>query len=93
MNKKENFDWMLVGGHPVSDVAAAYFPGVRPDSATRTFRNQIHQYPALYKTLCEAGYTDHLHMLLPVHIAAIVRAWMMPGAALREAERISLQEE
>lgn len=84
--KPLNFDWMLTGCHPLSEVASAYFPEVRTDSASRLLRKQVVFYPALYADLCEAGYTEHTTMLTPLHIAALIRIWGLPGMAREAAE-------
>ncbi len=90
--KTEDFSWMLSGCHRISDVAAAYFSDVRVDSATRTFRRQVRLYPKLFTALLEAGYTEHITVLTPVHIAAVIHAWGMPGMAREEAELLFREE-
>lgn len=87
--KNLSFDWMLIGCHPLSEVASAYFPGMRVDSAARRFRRQVLRFPKLRAALGEMEYTEHTTMLLPVHIAAVVCAWGMPGTARQEVERLS----
>lgn len=36
--KEVNFDWLLQGCHPLSEVAQAYFPCMHNSSAVRSFR-------------------------------------------------------
>lgn len=78
---------MLTGSHPLSEVASAYFPGVRTDSAVRTFRKQLLLYPQLYEEFCAAGYTAHTTILMPIHIAGLIRTWGLPGMAQGEADK------
>ena len=85
--KPLNFDWMLTGCHPLSEVASAYFPSIRTDSAARTFRKQLLLYPQLYNELCTAGYTVHTTILTPIHIAGLIRTWGLPGMARGEADK------
>ncbi len=78
---------MLTGCHPLSEVASAYFPSIRTDSAARTFRKQLLLYPQLYNELCTAGFTVHTTILTPIHIAGLIRTWGLPGMARGEADK------
>ena len=85
--KQNNYDRLLFGCHPLCEVAAAYFPCDLTASSTRAFRRQVKLYPRLYTCLCELGYTEHTNILMPIHIAAVVREWGMPGEAFMEMRR------
>ena len=56
--KERNFDWLLQGCHPLSEVAQAYYPCEYNSSSIRSFRKHIKGIPQLYADLLEAEYTD-----------------------------------
>ena len=87
--KQTDYDWLLFGCHPISDVAMAYCPCEHTTSSTRAFRRLVKLCPRLYDTLCQTGYTEHFNTLLPVQIAAVIREWGMPGEAFLERQKRS----
>ena len=90
--KQTDFDWLLFGCHPVSDVAMAYCPCEHTTSSTRAFRKLVKLFPRLYACLNKAGYTERLTTLVPLQIAAVIREWGMPGEAFFEMQKHSLEE-
>ena len=54
--KERNFDWLLQGCHPLSEVAQAYYPCEYNSSSIRSFRKHIKGIPQLYADLLEAEY-------------------------------------
>lgn len=56
--KQTDYEWMLFGCHPVSDVAMAYCSCEHTTSSTRAFRKLVKLYPRLYEALCRYGYTE-----------------------------------
>ncbi len=46
--KHPDYDWMLFGCHPISDIAMAYCPCEHATSSTRAFRRLLRLYPKLY---------------------------------------------
>ena len=76
--KHPDYDWMLFGCHPISDIAMAYCPCEHATSSTRAFRRLLRLYPKLYAELCKNGYTEHFTILTPLHIAAVIRELGMP---------------
>lgn len=89
MMRQTDYDWLLFGCHPVSDVAMAYCPCEHTTSSTRAFRKLVKLYPRLYASLCESGYTDHITTLVPIQVASLVREWGMPGEAFLERRKCS----
>ncbi|RHD19441.1 DUF4248 domain-containing protein [Bacteroides stercoris] len=71
--KQTDYEWMLFGCHPVSDVAMAYCSCEHTTSSTRAFRKLVKLYPRLYEALCRYGYTERTTTLVPLQIAAIIR--------------------
>ena len=49
--KHPDYDWMLFGCHPISDIAMAYCPCEHATSSTRAFRRLLRLYPKLYAEL------------------------------------------
>ncbi len=47
--KQTDYEWMLFGCHPVSDVAMAYCSCEHTTSSTRAFRKLVKLYPRLYE--------------------------------------------
>ena len=43
--KHPDYDWMLFGCHPISDIAMAYCPCEHATSSTRAFRRLLRLYP------------------------------------------------
>lgn len=91
--KRNNYDWLLFGCHPISDVAMAYCPCEHTTSSTRAFRKLVKLYPRLYASLCDSGYTEHLTTLVPLQIAAVIREWGMPGEAFLEMQKHSSKKD
>ena len=87
-----NHQKLLNGCHSVCEVATAYYPCELTTSSTRIFRKQVKLYPRLYAILLESGYTDHISMLVPVQIAAVIREWGMPGEAYSAMEERSKEK-
>lgn len=85
--KQTDYEWMLFGCHPVSDVAMAYCSCEHTTSSTRAFRKLVKLYPRLYEALCRYGYTERTTTLVPLQIAAIIREWGMPGEAFLEGQK------
>lgn len=85
--KAQNYDWLLEGCHPVSEVAKAYSPSEYSSSATRAFRRSLKQFPKLYAELLEAEYTDSTPVMTPKQVAILVRHWGPPGQARIEMEK------
>ena len=85
--KQTDYEWMLFGCHPVSDVAMAYCSCEHTTSFTRAFRKLVKLYPRLYEALCRYGYTERTTTLVPLQIAAIIREWGMPGEAFLEGQK------
>ena len=77
--KQTDYEWMLFGCHPVSDVAMAYCSCEHTTSSTRAFRKLA--------KLCRYGYTERTTTLVPLQIAAIIREWGMPGEAFLEGQK------
>lgn len=86
--KQTDYEWMLFGCHPVSDVAMAYCSCEHTTSSTRAFRKLVKLYPRLYEALCRYGYTERTTTLVPLQIAAIIREWGMPGEAFLEGQKL-----
>ena len=63
--KQTDYEWMLFGCHPVSDVAMAYCSCEHTTSSTRAFRKLVKLYPRLYEALCRYGYTERTTTLVP----------------------------
>lgn len=79
--KKQNYDWMLTGCHPFSNVAMAYFFSVYVSSSVRSMRAYINKHPALLSELSAADYVEHDNVLTPLQIAILIRHMGMPGEA------------
>ena len=79
--KKNNFEYILVGCHSFSSVAACYFPSAYTNSSNRSLRQYIHKHPALLADLLIVEYGEHDKMLSPLQIATIIRHMGMPGEA------------
>lgn len=79
--KDLNYDCILVGCHPFSIVASAYFCSAYSGSSTRSMRNYIRKHPAFLEDMLEAGYSEHDNMLTPMQITVIIRYMGMPGEA------------
>ncbi len=90
--KQTDYDWLLFGCHPISNVAMAYCPCEHATSSTRAFRKLVKSYPRLYDDLCRYGYTEHFTTLVPLQIAAVIREWGMPGEAFLERQKRSREE-
>lgn len=82
--KEVNFDRLLQGCHPLSEVAQAYYPCVHNSSAIRSFRRHVKEIPQLYAMLLEVGYTDRLIFLTPLQITALIRYLGLPNQARKE---------
>lgn len=85
--KEVNFDWLLQGCHPLSEVAQAYFPCMHNSSAVRSFRKHVKEIADLYAGLLEVGYTDQITTLTPLQIAVLIRYLGLPNQARREMEQ------
>lgn len=90
--KHPDYDWMLFGCHPISDIAMAYCPCEHATSSTRAFRRLLRLYPKLYAELCKNGYTEHFTILTPLHIAAVIRELGMPCEAFFEKQKRASRE-
>ena len=82
--KNNNFDYILVGCHMFSAIAACYFPSLYINSSNRSLRQYIRKHPALLADLLMVEYDEHDNMLSPAQIAVIIRHMGMPGEANRE---------
>lgn len=82
--KEKNYDWMLSGCHPVSEVAQAYLQSDYNSSAARALRRRIKDFPKLHAELLEAEYTESSPILTPIQIAILIRHWGEPGIARKE---------
>lgn len=86
--KQNDYDWLLFGCHPISDVAMAYCPCEHTTSSTRAFRRLVENFPRLYDALCQSGYDKHSTILVPLQIAIVIREWGMPGEAFLERQKL-----
>ena len=85
--KERNFDWLLQGCHPLSEVAQAYYPCEYNSSSIRSFRKHSQGIPQLYADLLEAEYTDKVTTLTPLQIAIVIRHLGVPNQAKEELEK------
>jgi len=84
--KRESFDWLLQGCHPLSKVAQAYYPCVHNSSSIRSFRQHVKEIGDMYKELLEVGYNNQLIILTPLQIAVLIRHLGLPDQARLEVE-------
>ena len=79
--KTLNYDWMLTGCHPFSDIAMAYFSSDYVSSSVRAMRVYIRRHPDFFTELSDADFHKHDNVLTPLQIAIIVLHMGMPGEA------------
>ena len=78
--KNQNFDWLLVGCHHITEVSVAYYPNYAHNcSAVKALRRTITEHARLLAELTEAGYTSKALHFSPQQLAIIVRHWGLPN--------------
>lgn len=84
----QNYDWLLVGCHHISEVAIAYFPNYAHNcSAVKALHRSFREHSRLLEELSDAGYTPKTTHLTPIQIVATVRYWGLPSAVGEMVEK------
>ncbi len=78
--KEQNFDWLLMNCHHITEVAVAYYPNYECNSSSvRAMRRTITEHVALFEALTAEGYTRRTVHLTPKQIGVIVYFWGLPS--------------
>ncbi len=86
-NTEEDFLKNRSGFIKLSELAVSYFPGSRPDVASRKLRKRIKESKSLYKELLEADYDKKNIELTPAQTNIIRNALGTPEAFKRKYSR------
>ena len=86
-NTEEDFLKNRSGFIKLSELAVSYFPGSRPDVASRKLRKRIKETKSLYEELLEADYDEKNIELTPAQTNIIRNALGTPEAFKRKYSR------
>ena len=86
-NTEEDFLKNRSGFIKLSELAVSYFPGSRPDVASRKLRKRIKESKSLYEELLKADYDEKNIELAPEQTRTIIKFLGSPESFKRKHSR------